>query len=416
MARAATRFSGWRIVFWSILAIVLTAPGQTIGVSVFIDEMIEGLDLTRSQVSGAYLVGTLTGATALPFVGRAIDRNGVRMMMTIVGLAFGVALAATGAVQGLITLALAFVGIRMLGQGSLSLVAQTAVALWFEHRRGFAIAIQMSVSAGLMSLAPLVLSQSVGTFGWRWAWVVSGLAIWLSVLPIARFAMIDRPADVGQLPDGGEVAEADRIEIAESATVAEAVRTPAFWSLGLMTALTSSLITGLTFHHISIMAGGGLSETEAATVFLPITVATVGMGFVFAWLTDRMSARLLLPASGVFLAIGLVLGTTVAPGLPSVGYGLLIGANAGAIRALSSALYPKWFGVENIGAIRGVATVIGVGASATGPLLISVGNDIGDSYDGVLLVSAAVTLVLAAVSMLAPVPSVRWKTSSPSTG
>ena len=52
---------------------------------------------------------------------------------------------------------------------------------------------------------------------------------------------------------------------------------------------------------------------------------------------------------------------------------MLLGINGGSIRALASALYPKWFGTDHIGAIRGVATAFGVGASAVGPLIVAIG-------------------------------------------
>ena len=63
----------------------MTAPGQTVGVSVFVDPMIADLGVSRSEISIAYFVGTLTGATALPSVGRWIDRVGVRRVMLIIG-------------------------------------------------------------------------------------------------------------------------------------------------------------------------------------------------------------------------------------------------------------------------------------------------------------------------------------------
>ena len=53
---------------------VMTAPGQTAGLSVFTDPLIEQLGITRTDISIAYLVGTLTGAAAQPFFGRALDR------------------------------------------------------------------------------------------------------------------------------------------------------------------------------------------------------------------------------------------------------------------------------------------------------------------------------------------------------
>lgn len=67
----------------------MTAPGQTTGVSVFIDPLIADLGISRTQVSTAYLTGTLVGACAMPFVGRAIDRYGPRRVIALIGAAFG---------------------------------------------------------------------------------------------------------------------------------------------------------------------------------------------------------------------------------------------------------------------------------------------------------------------------------------
>lgn len=397
-------FRGWRILGWCTLTIVLTAPGQTLGVAVFIDRFIDDLGLGRSAVSSAYLIGTITGALALPVIGRAIDRHGVRASMTLIGLAFGTALVATGAVQGFVTLALAFVGIRMLGQGALSLVSQTGIALWFDRRRGLAIAISMTLSAGLMALAPVLLSVLIDAVGWRTAWVVAGVTIWLTVVPIARWALVDRPSDLGQLPDGAAPDDAEVATPPRSMTSAEALRTPAFWTVIAMTVLTSSLVTGLTFHHVSVMAAGGLTRTEAAAVFLPQVVGTIISGFVFGWLTDRVSVRVLLPLSGSTLVAGLLLATVVEPGAVAAVYGLVIGLNIGSIRAIGSAVYPKWFGTGHIGAIRGIATSFGVGASAIGPLLVSVGNDAFGSYSPVLVLSAGLTAVVATATALVVPP------------
>lgn len=88
--RAATRFSGWRIVVLSSIAFGLSGPGQTAGVSVFVDPMMATLELSRSHLSTASLVGTLGGAVAMPRVGRLIDERGARVAMAVVGGAFGI--------------------------------------------------------------------------------------------------------------------------------------------------------------------------------------------------------------------------------------------------------------------------------------------------------------------------------------
>ncbi len=399
-------FRGWWIVVWCTIARALTAPGQTIGVSAFTDELIDGLGVSRSAISTAYLVGTLSGAVALPAIGRWVDRAGVRHAMTVVGIGFAAVIALTATVQNIFMLTLAFVGLRMLGQGSLTLIGSTGVSLWFNRRRGLALAVSGTIAAGLLALAPVLFGALIDAFGWRWAWVLIGAAVAVILVPIARFGMVDRPEDIGQLPDGPSFDPAsDAAEQSPSMTVAQAVRTPAFWTLGALTALMGLVFTGLIFHNTDLLAEQGLSKSQAATIFIPSMAGSVTLGFLFGTLTDRLHSRILMPIAGVIMAVGMAMATVAEPGFGAVRYGLAIGAGVGAISALGNALYPKWFGTAHIGSIKGVSLSLGVGASALGPLLFSAGNDWADSYEPVIVGSAIAALVLALVSALTPTPS-----------
>ena len=122
-------------------------------------------------------------------------------------------------------------------------------------------------------------------------------------------------------------------------------------------------------------------------------VGTVASGFVWAWLTDRASARFLLISCQASLLGAHVSYAWVGPGLGAAFYSLLLGVNGGSIRALASALYPKWFGTEHIGAIRGVATAFGVGASAVGPLIVALGFQLTGDYVDLNLLLALVPAV-----------------------
>lgn len=75
-----------RVVTSASVALALTAPGQTAAISVFIDPLIHSLGLSRSVVSAAYLVGSLSGALVMPFLGRLIDRFGPRRLMIAIGM------------------------------------------------------------------------------------------------------------------------------------------------------------------------------------------------------------------------------------------------------------------------------------------------------------------------------------------
>lgn len=101
----------------AIVSELVSAPGQTVGVSVFVDYLIADLDISRSQLATAYLIGTATGALSMPFAGRPLDRRGLRWATTAFGAAFAAVFVAMAGMTGLVTLTIGFALTRMLGQG-----------------------------------------------------------------------------------------------------------------------------------------------------------------------------------------------------------------------------------------------------------------------------------------------------------
>lgn len=160
--------------------------------------MIDELGISRPAISTAYLIGTLAGATAMPFIGKALDRFGTRRVMVAVALVFSAALCGLSAAGSIAGLTAGFVIIRMAGQGALNLAATTVVALWFQRRRGTAIGIMSAIGASAISLAPVLLESLIANWGWRQAWLAEGIFIAVVVIPVAWFAIRDRPADLGQ--------------------------------------------------------------------------------------------------------------------------------------------------------------------------------------------------------------------------
>lgn len=304
--------------------------------------------------------------------------------MTWIATAFGVALVGMSFVAGFITLALGFVAIRLFGQGSLTLVSTVSVTLWFDKIRGTALGTYTTSLAILMSLVPVGLSFVIEWAGWRWTWIVAALVVVVIVVPIARFGIIDRPADIGQVPDGGIEASAEAThETAEhSATRSEAIRSVPFWILAGSTASVGMLSTALNFHQISLLGDAGLTPTEAAVMFLPQVIGAAAAGLLFGYLTDRLTGRILIPMAMGLLATSLLLASVLTPGAVIVLYAICLGAAGGASRSIGSTLLPRWFGVAHIGAIQGTATFIGVASTALGPLAFSIARDMAGDFSG----------------------------------
>jgi MFS family permease len=384
------------MVVLATITAALTGPGQTIGVSVFVDPMIETLGLTRSELSTAYLIGTLLGAVALIPVGRRIDRIGVRRAMTLIGVAFGLGLFVMSGVQGFATLVLGFTLIRWLGQGSLQLVSTLAVTPWFERRRGFAFGIMTTATAVLMSFTPVLLGAAIGLVDWRIAWLIAAFAVWFVVVPIARFGIIDRPSDVGQYPDGDPAPHPsdDPRPVAVSHTRREALTQPRFWLLSSVIGTTSMLVTALSFHQISLLGDQGLTVTEAAAMFLPQVLGALTAGLIVGALADRVPARFLLMTSMVLLTLSLVIAARLGPGPMVLVYAVMLGAAGGAARPLVATLLPRWYGLGNIGSIQGVAALLTVAASSMGPVILSLASDALGGYGPAALALAAIPLLI----------------------
>ncbi|MBB6032989.1 MFS transporter [Phytomonospora endophytica] len=399
-------FHGWRMVGYAAVLLALTAPGQTAAVSVFIDPMLAGLGISRSTVSIAYMLGTLSGAVAMPFIGKLVDRHGSRRAITVIAVLLGAVLVAMAAVGEIFGLTAGFIGIRMLGQGALGLAATTIASHWFDRRRGIATGVVSAFGLAGICLAPIGLERLISATNWQTAWLVQGVAVWAIAIPIAVFGLRNRPADVGQFVDG-EAPTVDTLRDQGGMTRAEAMRTPYFWVLCAAVGVTALLTTAIAFHQIDLLAARGLSAADAAGNFLPQTVAGTLVALGAGMILDKASPRLLIAVTVGLLAVGMLWAAVVTPGLSAIGFGLVLGAAGYLISPVGDGLAPRLFGVRHIGAIRGTMAAISVASSAFGPLMFTLLHDAGGSYTLPLVVSAALPMAVgvAAYAIRLPEPS-----------
>lgn len=382
-----------------------STPGQTIGLSVLVDPIMEDLDVSRSSVSTAYLVGTLVGALALGPVGRLLDRHGVRKVAMVLGVSFGVVVAAMAGATGIVVLTLGFIGTRALGQGALSLTATTAVVVGFNRRRGFAMGMQSALGSALMSVVPLAIVISLDHFSLGTTWVLLGLGSAALVVGIAASPLLDQRDPIDDPNDAGHLAPEH--PSGPGWAPADAYRTPAFLVTIGAVALSALVGTALIFHHIDLLTERGLTQAQAAANFLPQTVAGA-VGAIWAGrLADRLRPQTLIAACMVALGSACLLVQAVSPGVTAVLYGVALGAAGSSMRAIEAAALARWFGVAHIGEIRGVVMVVMVAASAAGPVLLAVGSERLGGYRPTLLLFAACSFVVALLAALTRTPDRR---------
>jgi len=399
--RSPSGFYGWHMLALASLVGILTGPGQSAAVSVFREHFSSGLDLSDSAIATAYLVGTLTSSVFQPRIGTWVDSVGVKRATIIIGVLFAIAVAHMSLIHGVVWLAVGFLGIRILGQGALSLTSTVAVAHWFNLRRGFAMGLKTTVTFSGMSAVPLILALTIEAWGWREAWLIAAVTILTTVVPIAFFGYVDRPSDLGQVPDGSKYE--DQIvsnKRAKSVTRDVAIRTRTFWTLASVTICSSLFGTGLIFHQSNILGEIGYSNSEAAAMFLPTAVGSILGGLGFGWLADR-SIRPWLPGTSAFLiAATTFLGGSVTSFGGVICYVLLFGVGMGGVASLNTALLPALFGVGHIGSITGSLSFLSVLASSIGALAYSLGSNVFGDYRSTSVAFTLVPLFVACIAMM----------------
>ena len=82
-------FYGWVILFAGTVGILMSAPGQTMGVSVFTDYLIDAIDISRNNLSLAYMIGTVASSFILVWAGKMYDKYGARVVGVVISVCLG---------------------------------------------------------------------------------------------------------------------------------------------------------------------------------------------------------------------------------------------------------------------------------------------------------------------------------------
>ena len=413
-AARAPFFYGWVIALISTLGFLFSVPGQTMGMAVFSDTFIETFGLTRTELSTAYLFGTVGSALFLTRAGRWYDRYGARVMLVAAPLVLGATLCFISMIDQLAAplasglgmpvnwaafalILLGYFGVRFSGQGVLTSASRNVLLVWFDRRRGLVSGVRgVFVSLGF-SIAPLILALMIGDLGWRGAlWAMAAVAgLGFSVL--ALITVRDNPAVCNLHPDGvapvPEEAHAANARPADR-TVTEARRDPVFWLYSLSLSIHALFGTAVTFHVAAIFIEAGRSREAAFAYFLPQAIVSVLVNLSASAAADYCRLK---PFLVTMLAAFLIGAWGVINLHSELGYWMLVlgfGAGGGLWGVLSNLAFIRQYGARYLGEISGLNTAITVFASAIGPVAFSAANDLFGTFDAAAMVCMVVLVVL----------------------
>jgi MFS family permease len=409
-------FYGWIILFAGTVGVIMSIPGQTIGVSIFTENLLEDLNINRNNLSLAYLIGTVGSGLLITRAGKFYDRFGARIMAFIAASMLGITLfyltriesvvrflggrnGISTAASTFVLLAIGFWGIRFFGQGLLTMVSRNMVMKWFNKRRGMANAVLGIFSAFGFSLAPKVFNQIIEKLEWQGAWLLLAIIVGLGFVVILLILYRDNPADCECVADGPRFSENNTRRPPSlperDYNLSEARKTRAFWAFTLGIALSAMYISGLIFHIVSVFDTVGLSKEQALGIFVPTSLIAIVIQFSFGYLSDfiRLKYLLVIFMTGMLVTSGglLFLGST------ELAYWSIIIGNGivwGLYTVLIAVTWPRFFGLKNLGAISGFSLSWAVIGSALGPYIFSLSMNMTGKYITMAILNAALSLSL----------------------
>ncbi|MDE2860816.1 MAG: MFS transporter [Chloroflexota bacterium] len=408
------------------LANMVAATMNPVVFSIFIDPMREELGLSLSGIAWAISIRMLTGGAAAPIMGRLIDSYGARWLGFLGGLMGGAVLICLYYVDNiwLIYALFAVSGISGFGTFGGQLLTIVPVANWFVAKRGRATSIAATgLGAGTALGVPLGL-YLINTVGWRWAWVVFGVAIWVVILPGYAFLMRRRPEDLGLLPDGrqpqpaeaaGEAGEAPAAAAPEDEvnwTLGQAMRTPVLWFILLTLTVYMFSSSGVLFLRVPYWNELGVAAEHIALGVAADPFTVIFAMLLFGFLAERYPVRFMAVIGGIWRAISMVplaIGGSHAANVYI--HNVTWGIGSGAFAASQNLMIPNYYGRMAQGAIRGISLPLMIAAGALGApataYLVDSGVGAGVIWQIGLWMMLAAGIVFFFLKPPKPLPSMR---------
>ncbi|NCZ63052.1 MAG: MFS transporter [Cellvibrionales bacterium] len=287
---------------------------------VFLPSLAESLaDGSRMQISLGFSWAAIVGAIVSPALGKYMDQGSPKRVILVGITLISVSYFLLGAAQTLwhfyLVIGLGF-GVGMSCMGALAW--HRTVIFWFDHWRGRAIAFAvMGASLAGMMMPPLVTAL-VDQYGWRVGYTVFGASTFLSLFPVVYLLLVDRPGDIGEVRDGRHYVsrnQDEQVVIEEDHRVwtwQELLKSPAFWSIGLIFGSMVCVFTAVMLHLFGHLLDLGLKTSEAA-IILSITATFGALGKpLVGWLSDLFGARFTIWLGLVSQIIALLLFTEAA--------------------------------------------------------------------------------------------------------
>ena len=385
--------SGWRVVTAAYFGVMVGFGSLLVFTfGIFLKPLSAEFGWSREAISAAFGFAALTVAVCSPPLGHLLDRFGPRKIVLPCMAVFGLAFASLSRLTpSLPHLYATFILIGIVGNGTTQMGYSRAVSTWFDRRRGLALSLVMAgVGTGAMVFPPLAQAL-ISNYGWRGAYTTLGGLVLLFGIPLTALFVREKPCE-----------HATEQHTLHGVTVANGLRSRAFWIIVATLFLGSMSVNGAITHLSPLLTDRGVSTDVAA-----LAASTLGLAsFCGRLLTGYLLDRFFAPRVGLCLLMGTAAGILLLASARSAPLGLaaaaLIGFGLGGEADVTPYLLTRYFGLRSFSTLYGFTWTAYAIAGAIGPVVMGRAFDATGSYSALLTVLAAATLLSAVLFLFLP--------------
>ena len=355
-------YYGWKIVGVTFVTLFISVGFIFYSYGVFFNALQAEFGGGRLGVSLGIAIMNVTMGLMAPFLGRIIDKGSIRTVMLVGAILMPAGFFLASQVNAIwqfyfLLATLMGGGAALIGQ----LPSSTLVTNWFVRRRGTALGIAtMGISMSGVFMPPLT-TYLIAAVGWRNTFVVYGFAGLVIVLPLVRSLVVNRPEDMGLLPDGDDPLNPDdpvsllKMDAEQRQwSTRDIFMDRDFWAITLPISLCFFSMGATLIHMIPMANDRGIGPANAAYVLSVCAIVGVFGKVLFGWIADHIDTRIALWLAISFQAIGtiLIMGAFTLPSLLLAGG--VFGLGMGGIVPLWASLVGEVFGRASFGRVMGL--------------------------------------------------------------
>ncbi|MBE6032670.1 MAG: MFS transporter [Clostridiales bacterium] len=403
------KFYGWKIVVaCGFIYALVGALGLTVGqVSLSYMALDPAVTMDRAMLGLGFTLFVLAQGLPGPLIGQLVSKKGARFAyicgasaVIVVGLLLSKFLGSSTIFYLVGFGILLSLSCTTAGQ----IPGQSTLTNWFVAKRGKAISYMMTMAAIIAVAYPIVTNALIKHFdSWRVGFVMIACFALVGLL-IAIFFVKNKPADIGQEPDGGVLATPDSdqskpvkvskvYQAAEHKTASQALRTPAFWFI-VITAFTCFAALNLCISQGPLHFVEQGSNMDIVTTAISVkSVAGIVALLICSVLLDKVEPIRVHGIATLLMGIGALLAAFSGSTGTVFIYYICIGAGYACQTACMPTELANYFGNTNYPKILGfVLPIIAVLASLV-PTIAGRIFDVSGSYQTAFIILAVIGLI-----------------------